>query len=324
MNDVNKDLTRFVSLSKLSQPEMKDMLASYMKSRSYKTINEDGFLYCTRKDAIPVLLVAHMDTVHKELPNKFEAVGDTLSSPQGIGGDDRCGIFAIMELVKRFKCQVLFTEDEEAGCVGAKKFVDSKYIDGVDVKYCIEIDRRGKTDAVYYECDNPDFEDYISQDEFWKTAEGTFSDICLIAPALKVAAVNFSSAYYKAHTVNEYVDLGELREIIEHIGALIERTVEDDVDKFEYIPRKYSFRDDYKYGCYGNGWSYDDYGYDDYYFNRKSKSWHDFYIVVYNSEKKGIEEFVCEEAVTKLEAVGEFLSYFTTKTYDDIIEVYSC
>lgn len=56
----------------------------------------------------------------------------------------------------------------------------------------VEIARRESSDAIYYNCDNPDLEDYISNKGF-KTDYETFSDILVVAPASGIAAVNLSS-----------------------------------------------------------------------------------------------------------------------------------
>ena len=70
-------------------------------------------------------------------------------------------LFRSLQIIKDFKCSVLFTEDEEIGCVGAEKFAVSDYIVNNDINYIIEIDRRGTNDCVFYSCDNPDFEEFI-------------------------------------------------------------------------------------------------------------------------------------------------------------------
>ena len=58
---------------------------------------------------------------------------------------------------------------------------------------------------------SPNFEAYITGKGF-TTAIGSFSDISLIAPELGVAAVNFSSGYYNAHTLHEFIDVNELND----------------------------------------------------------------------------------------------------------------
>ena len=79
------------------------------------------------------------------------------------------------------------------------------------LKFLVEIDRKGANDAVYYDCDNPDFEEYITGKGF-QTAIGSFSDISLLAPELGVAAVNLSSGYYNAHTLHEFINVNELHD----------------------------------------------------------------------------------------------------------------
>ena len=118
------------------------------------------------------MLLAHLDTVHKE-PVKHicrTGNGNILMSPQGIGGDDRCGVYALTAVYEqsRVKPWLLFTCDEEIGGVGAEAFCSPstrparprRSLD--ELKLLVEIDRKGRNDAVYYDCDNPEFEAYIT------------------------------------------------------------------------------------------------------------------------------------------------------------------
>jgi hypothetical protein len=67
----------------------------------------------------------------------------------------------------------------------------------------IELDRQGRDDAVFYDCDNPEFEEYITKFDFvsdW----GTYSDISTIAPSWECAAVNLSIGYFDEHSYAEH------------------------------------------------------------------------------------------------------------------------
>ena len=199
------------------QAKLKKYINYKLKQFGYAPINKDGFLYA--EGELPVLLVAHLDTVHKENVKHICVSEDgVIMSPQGIGGDDRCGVYMIMELVKQLKCHVLFCEDEEIGGVGAAKFVKSKIRPAVN--YIIEFDRKGSDDAVFYDCDNQEFTDFIL-DFGYNFAFGSFSDIDVIAPALGVAAVNLSSGYYKAHLENEYIKLEDVKKNISRAAKII-------------------------------------------------------------------------------------------------------
>ena len=65
----------------------------------------------------PVMLVAHLDTVHAESVKDICKTdgGNILMSPQGIGGDDRCGVDALNKIynLSAVKPHLLFTCDEE-------------------------------------------------------------------------------------------------------------------------------------------------------------------------------------------------------------------
>lgn len=250
----------FTEICKASQKELKEKLESELIALGYSPQNEDGFLYA--EGTVPVLLLAHMDTVHKDnctIICKSEN-GDYIMSPQGIGGDDRCGIFMVLEIIKEIKCSVLFTEDEEKGCIGAHKFCKSDI--KPDVNYCIEFDRKGKDDAVFYSCDNKEFETFITDEKIgFKTANGSCSDISHVAPYLGVAAVNLSCGYYNAHTQHEYVKLSEMYRNIQRAKEIIRK----DCGKFEYVEKVYTYTKNSS--LYGRYYDFYDYDYSKYYPN---------------------------------------------------------
>ena len=62
----------------------------------------------------------------------------------------------ILQILRTTNCHVLLCEDEEVGCIGAKKFTSGSL--RPQVNYIVELDRRGSNDAVFYRCDNPEFE----------------------------------------------------------------------------------------------------------------------------------------------------------------------
>ena len=286
----------FRQICNMSQKKVKEYVTEQLMQTYKNVITGDGYVYA--QGTFPVLLVAHMDTVHKKLPSVivYDKDKKALSSPNGIGGDDRCGIYMVLEVIKKYNCSVLFTEDEEIGGIGAEKFTKAKFAKDLKFNYIIEFDRRGKDDAVFYDCDNPDFEEFITRD-FYKTSWGSFSDISTIAPFLGCAAVNLSCGYYQAHTVKEYVVVPEMNKSIEEACKILERTTEKDV--FEYIEAEH-----YNYKSY-----YD-------YYEQK------YYIIEY-VDKGGLHKFYDMYAHSKAEAIGKLWMLHNYLKYEDIIEVCS-
>ena len=243
---------------KPTQMELFTRLRSMYKGKTRICKNS----YILVQGEAPVMLVAHLDTVHHTTVQQIckTSNGNILMSPQGIGGDDRCGVYGLVAAHEQSQVKpwLLFTCDEETGGNGANSFC-VKYRKGVlpkglyDLKLIIELDRKGKNDAVYYDCGNEDFEDYITKKGF-KTASGSFSDISYIAPELGVAAVNLSSGYYNAHTLHEYINRKHLNETVKKVVEIISDSVNPDFPKYEYV-------EDRSWGIWG-GW------YDDYYTER--------------------------------------------------------
>ena len=220
----------FEEIFQLSQEKLKQALETELIENGYAVQKHSGFLYA--EGTAPVLLVAHLDTVHRTQPETicYSADGAVMMSPQGIGGDDRAGVYMILRLIQHTHCHVLFCEDEETGGHGAQAFIKSGI--NPDVNYIAELDRMGNNDAVFYQCRNRQFERHISSFGF-QTAFGSFSDISILAPKLDLAAVNLSTGYYNAHRVNEFVRLDEVEKLIDRVEKLLQAKTE----RFFYAPK---------------------------------------------------------------------------------------
>lgn len=188
---------------------------------------KDGYLYCVGKDLYT--LSAHMDTVFENQCTlnsikSFKVAGQSLiTSSLGIGGDDRCGIGIICELINSgLRPTIVFTEDEEIGGVGARKSIkDKKLVKAIsNTNFIVEFDRCGNNDAVFYKCENQKFKDFISK-YGWEEKYGSYSDISVYGPVCNKAAVNLSSAYYNEHTFKEYINLNEYKAIIKRAKKML-------------------------------------------------------------------------------------------------------
>jgi len=260
----NIDLNQFKHILKLDSLDLLGYASKILQKHNYNTHKWKcaDYLYC--EGNIPILLVAHVDTVHKTLPNKiyYDHSEKVLWSPDGIGGDDRCGVYAILHLISdndKLKPHILFTNYEEIGGLGARQFIDD-YPDIPNINFIIEIDRHGCNDAVFYECGNIDFQDYILNFGF-ASNHGTFSDISILSPSWNVASVNLSSGYYHEHTYSEYIKLKHLTSTINKIKRILLDNIQHSTH-YDYQEITYQYKNVYKWS--GTKWDYNDYThYDD-------------------------------------------------------------
>ena len=65
-------MKKFEDICRMTQEEVKAYMKKYLISKKYDVIDEDGFLYA--KGTNPVLLVAHMDTVHTQQCNQQDGI----------------------------------------------------------------------------------------------------------------------------------------------------------------------------------------------------------------------------------------------------------
>ena len=68
----------------------------------------------------------------------------------------------------------------------------------------------------------------------FREAMGSFSDISVVAPYLKTAAVNISAGYYNEHRLHEVIDWSAMQNNVERIKQM----VQTETGKYPYRKRK--------------------------------------------------------------------------------------
>lgn len=229
----------FTDVIKLTENKLLTYCSAFLRTRGYSLddiIATKDYIYA--KGTIPILLIAHLDTVHKfPVTTIYQHKDDKyLIAKEGIGGDDRCGVYMILRIIADgYKPHVLFTTDEECGGIGAT--VAAAEIETPDVKYMIEFDRRGKNDCVFYDNDNKEFIKYIEKFGFDK-ARGSFSDISILGPSWNIASVNLSCGYYNAHTVEEKIVPQEMHATVKKAMKMLDTPPDKN---FEHVEAVYTY-----------------------------------------------------------------------------------
>lgn len=301
---IAREIKNFIKICKMGQQELKGYLRRWLKSNGYKSIVEDGYIYA--KGSAGVVVTAHMDTVHEKPRGKVKDVlityagGKTaISSKQGIGGDDRCGVYMIQQLVEKYKLRptIVFCEDEEIGGVGSGKLCKNKDLISELSKenFFIELDRAHDKDLVYYDDMNDEFHNWCEKVTGYFEATGSFSDISNLCPDTGISGVNISCGYYKAHTTEEFVIFEEMIASTEKAAKLIKEAA--NIEPFEYVEWRPSTRN-----MYSNSW-YDN---------------EDMYLVEFYDEN-GIEDVEYHSASSDIEAIGYWAMEHPTLSFEYII-----
>lgn len=278
-----EEFALFENLLNLSQKNVRSVMAEHLRKiyGADNVIETNEFIYAIGE--IPIGLLAHMDTVfednsvHKTANGKtyikplrkvtlyYDQWQETLASGDGCGFDDRAGIYAIIRILQEgFRPTVILTTDEEIGGIGAYQLVKVFDKPLTDLKYLIQLDRRGENDCVFYDLDSKEFETYVESFGF-KTAIGSFTDISTICPVWGIAGVNLSIGYNDEHSVRETLNIKAWLDTIEKVKYMLS---EKDVPTFEYKAR-FPVYNGGMYGPYSYGGWYDE-DWDDYYYTNES------------------------------------------------------
>jgi tripeptide aminopeptidase len=195
-------------------------------------------IYATKKDNNPKdenfyypCVVSHTDTVHPinsinifetYLPNAQEeeklslfALDDN-NQPTGIGGDDKCGVFACLTLLKELpNLKAAFFVSEETGCHGS---LNSDMGFFANVGYAIQFDAPENwmvtekcfsqvlfdRDSDFFKlCDNVLTENM--NNDYMRYMTHPYTDVYALRKKFDFSCINFSIGYYNYHTRNEYV-----------------------------------------------------------------------------------------------------------------------
>lgn len=217
--DVRKDSALFTSNAR----EVLLKVRQELEERAYKDILlREAFVYAPGD--LPVLVVAHADTVHDTPPREdaifYDREKAVLWSPQGLGADDRAGVLGILEILRRgLRPYVLITDGEEFGCLGARAAV-REIEPPPGVRFVVQLDRRGETGAVFYDCTNEKFKAFVLEHGFAE-AQGSFSDISVLCPGWNIAGVNLSCGFYDEHSTREYLNLNHLARTVDAVERIL-------------------------------------------------------------------------------------------------------
>jgi hypothetical protein len=127
-----------------------------------------------------------------------------------------------MQLFNELNVNVLFTDLEERGGVGASEACGEPKL--ASVPYFIEIDRRNAKEAVFYNEEEdlvPEFVRVVKK--YFQIERGSFSDISILGQHFNIASVNLSAGFYNEHRqCSEYIHIPSLQYTIDAVPKLIE------------------------------------------------------------------------------------------------------
>lgn len=234
-----KDYNLLTQIMQMPEQNMLASLKTLISKRYKNVVCTKDYLFAIGQE--PVCVIAHVDTVFATPPEDiyYDQVKNVMWSPQGLGADDRVGIFLILKILESGKRpSIIVTTGEESGGLGASKFIQEYPNNICGAKYLIELDRHGDKDCVFYNCGNQQFKQYIESYDF-ETKFGTFTDISIICPHWDIAGVNLSVGYKEEHSYTEHLKIGIMMNTLEKVKKMI--TDSKNASTFDYQENKYLY-----------------------------------------------------------------------------------
>ena len=227
-------------------------------SEVYEIYKTPNYILILPKNVDKILptLSAHLDLVGGIPPKKEDILveGNIISLSKNsqascLGGDDRCGVWIILELLKEGNSNynyLLFTQ-EEVGCIGSYNFVESHKTLPFLTNCFVGLDRGAGDHIALYGVDS-DSLNSIFEGKGYHVEFGSCTDVAVLSRAYEVPAVNLSIGYRNQHTKRETINFNETKNTLEVLKSLDLRDL-----KFPI-----TFTEDYEFF----DWSYEEEFYD--------------------------------------------------------------
>lgn len=218
------------------------------------------------------MFISHTDTVHQKVekiivkeenlirPNTFGKQFNNQMVPclkaytedgkaTGIGGDDKCGIFICLELLRSLdKVKLGFFVSEETGCHGSSN-CDETFLK--DVGYITQYDAPGnhliteicsgvrlfEKESEFFQKTLPIIESGFGNEVYAQSHP--YTDISQLKKKSDVSCINISCGYYNMHTAQEFISIEDVEKAIE-IGKNMVLSLGLKKYKYEYKPLVYN------------------------------------------------------------------------------------
>lgn len=239
-----------------NEKQMIFFITNWLKENKIDYYTDDiGNVYATKiSHQIPdnfyfPCVISHTDTVHKiDTINVFEeehfnsqgyykpslkAYNDQ-GLPTGIGGDDKCGVFACLTLLKELPfLKAAFFVAEETGCNGSRQ-ADEEFFKNVG--YGIQFDAPENwmitekcfgqvlfdRESEFFEKCNQVLSESMNPKDM-KYMVHPYTDVYALRSKFDFSCINFSIGYYDYHTKDEYVVIEDVFNGIDMGKKMIEK-----------------------------------------------------------------------------------------------------
>lgn len=269
----------FIDVLTKTQTEMLKWLPEVLADYGYQLKVTDYMIQAISSEKNQPCLVAHLDTINTKRKNysygSYYSIGSTLStvtstekdrtpeeedilvtdhyillspecksSIQCLGADDRVGVKTILDILEiGLRPHILFTTDEEVGCVGSRKAVEENALEELrEASMLIQIDRgvheRSWHEMVTYDFDPESHKEIF--DELRKTytmATGSYTDVAVLGPHLNKPIVNVSASYRHEHTTDEFINLYAYAYNTQGLIKFIKWAQEQDTSEWKYVAK---------------------------------------------------------------------------------------
>lgn len=271
-----KQVYNFIDVLTKTQSEMMEWLPEILSSYGYQVTVTEYMVKAISLLENQVCLVAHLDTINTkdygigfgkygymytktELTEKEKTptVKDILVTEKYIllspehnenidclGADDRVGVKTILDILSMgLRPHILFTTDEEIGCVGSRKAVEENSLEELrEASMLIQIDRGVHEDS-WHEMVTYSFEPNSHPEifeELGKTftmATGSYTDVAILGSYLNKPIVNVSASYKNEHHTDEFINLEAYDYNTKGLIKFIKWAIQQDTSDWKYVAK---------------------------------------------------------------------------------------
>jgi hypothetical protein len=191
-----------------SKQNVRKFLQQYLISKKYKIHQDWLYLICYKETGVNVLLNAHYD-VRQPNHRPFAEQDGIVKGNNGLGADDRAGIYALLKIIETVDVKyILLTDSEEIQARGCNAFL-KKHGNDLKPNFVFTIDNENGMIYNMGSSNNSLFKKFIEDYGFMNVPQrqGWSSEINYICPVLGCSGANVSAGYLNEHRKDELLNL---------------------------------------------------------------------------------------------------------------------
>lgn len=193
--------------------------------QGYNVIHGNGYYFA--EGSIPVLLIAHINSIHEEQPIEICKSENFWMAPEGIGGENRCGIYALLQIVRHYHCHILLLNDKINNNI-------TSLLNGLSedfyIAFAIDLALEGKNECLIHRCTDVMIRSALKERGYELTPSAAILEF---PKNLKLTYISISTGFYDSYLQSERICIDDVWHSVRTIERILDMIADDNISTID-------------------------------------------------------------------------------------------